>query len=406
MKKGIIISLILLFICCAFGGYYFYDKNKKEENKRQEKISLIKSHYNKYVKIDHEVNLYDDKENVIGSVKNIELELKDIEIDENTKYFYSDTIDAYVKYEDVVKIDSLTKEDNYWKNYIPFNKEVMLIKGKKLYINDNSFYQFNLKEIKFNPIIIDGEKYYFEYLGHLVYVNKSDIEKEIETSYSAEIASSIAVLNYHYIVNKDAGELKECVQSICITDTQYEEELKYLKDNGYYTATMKDTELFLTVKVNLPKKTVVITIDDGWYVARNIALLEKYEMHGTLFLIGNIAQPDAYKSDYLEIHSHGWNIHNIGECPGNLGGAILCKDKQYLLDDLKKSRDSLNNTTYFCYPFYEYNERAIEILKEAGFTMAFKGGRVKAKPGVNLFKVPRYSITNSDTLKDFISYIS
>lgn len=406
MKKGIIISLILLFICCAFGGYYFYDKNKKEENKRLEKISLIKSHYNKYVKIDHEVNLYDDKENVIGSVKNIELELKDIEIDENTKYFYSDTIDAYVKYEDVVKIDSLTKEDNYWKNYIPFNKEVILIKGKKLYIDDNSFYQFNLREIKFNPIIIDGEKYYFEYLGHLVYVNKSDIEKEIETSYSAEIASSIAVLNYHYIVNKDAGELKECVQSICITDTQYEEELKYLKDNGYYTATMKDTELFLTGKVNLPKKTVVITIDDGWYVARNIALLEKYEMHGTLFLIGNLAQPDAYKSDYLEIHSHGWNIHNIGECPGNLGGAILCKDKQYLLDDLKKSRDSLNNTTYFCYPFYEYNERAIEILKEAGFTMAFKGGRVKAKPGVNLFKVPRYSITNSDTLKDFISYIS
>lgn len=406
MKKGIIISLILLFICCAFGGYYFYDKNKKEENKRLEKISLIKSHYNKYVKIDHEVNLYDDKENVTGSVKNIELELKDIEIDENTKYFYSDTIDAYVKYEDVVKIDSLTKEDNYWKNYIPFNKEVILIKGKKLYIDDNSFYQFNLKEIKFNPIIIDGEKYYFEYLGHLVYVNKSDIEKEIETSYSAEIASSIAVLNYHYIVNKDAGELKECVQSICITDTQYEEELKYLKDNGYYTATMKDTELFLTGKVNLPKKTVVITIDDGWYVARNIALLEKYEMHGTLFLIGNLAQPDAYKSDYLEIHSHGWNIHNIGECPGNLGGAILCKDKQYLLDDLKKSRDSLNNTTYFCYPFYEYNERAIEILKEAGFTMAFKGGRVKAKPGVNLFKVPRYSITNSDTLKDFISYIS
>lgn len=406
MKKGIIISLVLLFICCVFGGYYFYDKNKKEEKQRQEKISLIKSHYNKYVKIDHDANLYDDKENVIGSVKNIELELKDIEIDENTKYFYSDTIDAYVKYEDVVKIDSLTKEDNYWKNYIPFNKEVILIKGKKLYIDDNSFYQFDLKEIKFNPIIIDGEKYYFEYLGHLVYVNKSDIEKENETSYSAEIASSIAVLNYHYIVNKDAGELKECVQSICITDTQYEEELKYLKDNGYYTATMKDTELFLTGKVNLPKKTVVITIDDGWYVARNIALLEKYEMHGTLFLIGNLAQPDAYKSDYLEIHSHGWNIHNIGECPGNLGGAILCKDKQYLLDDLKKSRDSLNNTTYFCYPFYEYNERAIEILKEAGFTMAFKGGRVKAKPGVNLFKVPRYSITNSDTLKDFISYIS
>lgn len=406
MKRGIIIFLSLLFICGVIFGYYFYDKNKKEEKEKQKKISLIESHYNKYVKIDHDANLYDDKENVIGSVKNIELELTDIKIDENTKYFYSDTIGAYIKYEDAVKIDALTKEDKYWSAYIPFNKEVTLLQGKKIYLNENSFYQFNDKEIKFNPIIIDGDKYYFEYLDHLVYVNKNDIEKEIETSYTSEIASSIAVLNYHYIVNKDAGELKECVQSICITDTQYEEELKYLKDNEYYTATMKDTYLFLNKKINLPKKTVVITIDDGWYVARNIALLEKYKMHATLFLIGSVAQPDAYKSDYLEIHSHGYNIHNIGECPGTLGGAILCKDKQYLLDDLKKSRDSLNNTTYFCYPFYEYNERAIEILREAGFTMAFKGGRVKAKPGVNLFKVPRYSITNTDTLKDFISYIS
>ena len=68
-----------------------------------------------------------------------------------------------------------------------------------------------------------------------------------------------------------------------------------------------------------------------------------------------------------------------------------------VVEDLKKSRESLNNTTYFCYPFYEYNNHAIESLKKAGFTMALAGqiGDVKVRVGTNKFKVPRYVIYNT-----------
>ena len=201
-------------------------------------------------------------------------------------------------------------------------------------------------------------------------------------------------------------EIKECRQAICILDTQYEEQLKYLKDNDYYTISMKEFELWMDKKINLPEKTVLITIDDGWYVSRNIELLEKYDLYATLFLIGSLASPNDYKSNNLEIHSHGFNIHNIGECPGGLGGAILCKDRNYLLEDLRKSSESLNNTTYFCYPFYEYNNYSISILKEANYTMAFKGGNVKATQDDDKFQIPRYRITNGTTLNDFINYVS
>ena len=159
-------------------------------------------------------------------------------------------------------------------------------------------------------------------------------------------------------------------------------------------------------KIRLPKKSVAITIDDGWYVARMITILEKYKMMGTLFLIGSLASPNDYKSSYLEIHSHSWNMHTIGVCSGTHGGAILCWDNDKIQEDLKKSRESLNNTTVFCFPFYEYNENAINMLKTAGFTMSFVGGDRSVKVGDDPYTLPRYVLVNYTTMNEFISYVS
>ena len=102
-------------------------------------------------------------------------------------------------------------------------------------------------------------------------------------------------------------------------------------------------------------------------------------MQGTLYLIGSLASPSDYSSNYLEIHSHTWDMHTPGVCEGSHGGGLLCLDEQTILDDLKKSRESLNNTDILCYPFYEYNARTIELVKKAGFKMALGGGYRKAK---------------------------
>lgn len=182
--------------------------------------------------------------------------------------------------------------------------------------------------------------------------------------------------------------------------------MKYLKENNYYTATLEELELWIDGKINLPEKTVVITIDDGWYLPHNIEILEKYNLHATLFLIGHLASPDDYKSPNLEIHSHTWNMHNLKECPIGRGGAILCKNKEYIVNDLKKSSESLNNSKYFAYPFYEYNDHAIEVLKEAGFTMAFAGGGRKVTRGIDKYKIPRFGISNTDSLEKIKSIIS
>ena len=186
--------------------------------------------------------------------------------------------------------------------------------------------------------------------------------------------------------------------------------MKYLSDNNYYTPTMKDVEMFIDGKIQLPEHTALITIDDGYFADAAVKVLEKYELHATLFLIGALSEVEKWKTDAwystsLELHSHTYNKHTPGMCSGGQGSILKCGNKEELLADLKKSREQLNGSTVFCYPFFEYNDYAINILKEAGFTMAFAGGRQKIKVGSNKMKLPRYGVINTSTLNEFIRIV-
>ena len=393
LKKGpvfILLFVIILIILSLFIVKYFKRVKPQKRKKESNIVENVDNYFSEFVKTKGKVKLYDKKGKAIGELSNVELKLNK-EKSNNSKYFYVEGIDAYVYYKDVSKIDEFPK---YETSRVPFNKEVILKEGSKINIDDKSYYLFN-KEISFNPIQMD-ENYYFVFDDKLVFVNKDDIKEEKDID-KYKGTNSIAVINYHYVVNEE--ETKECRQNICLRDYQYDEQMKYLKDEGFYTATMEDLDLWIDNKINLPEKTVVITIDDGWYLPRNIEILEKYNLHATLFLIGSLASPDNYKSSSLEIHSHTWNMHNLGECPIGRGGAILCKDKSFIVEDLKKSSESLNNSKYFAYPFYEYNDHAIAALKEAGFRMAFAGAGRKVSRGENKYIVPRFGISNTDSLE-------
>lgn len=420
-KKKIIILLIILFILIIL---LINENRGKERIITKQKIipitrnkaSKTQENYSDYVILKNRSNLYEKEKNTYQKVATVhgkaELSLDPEYIIEN-EYFKIKDSNYYIKYIDTKKIDNLTPLSGEYKtysNYIPYNESIVLKNKAKLYLSDNSYYE--LKEGTFSIIIKDKDKYGIEFNHSLVYVSKEDVEKIISsTNTSKNYTNAMSVLNYHYVVSdsNENGEKTECKQSICITDTMFDSHIKYLKENNFYTTTMRDLELYIDGKIQLPEKSVTLTFDDGWYVSRTIQILTKYQMTGTLFLIGSLASPNDYSSPYLEIHSHTWNMHKIGDCPSNIGrGGILCLDENTILEDLKKSRESLNNTTYFCYPFYDYNERAIELLKKAGFTMAFAGELKdsKVRVGQDKYKIPRYVIVNTTTMSTFKKYVN
>ena len=59
---------------------------------------------------------------------------------------------------------------------------------------------------------------------------------------------------------------------------------------------------------------------------KEIEILEKYQVQATMFLITSQYPTKYFQSEYLELHSHTHNMHNVGVCPGGQGGGIKCLD--------------------------------------------------------------------------------
>ena len=413
MKISVKIIITLLCVLIGFSVIFFGKNllNNKSSNKKNDvktnKIDIT-SNYNDYVIATTDTDIYNKKLKKIGKIYKDTKILLDDKKNIKDKYYKLKNADIYIKYDSVTKSDAFTYENEYktYKNYIVYNENIKTKSNYKLLNGDNTLYEFNNSDT-YKIIIKDEEKYGIEFNDQLFYIKSEDVESNMESANSDNvIAKDIAVLNYHYTIDKNSDEGKECRQTICMDQNQVEEEIKYLKDNNFYPVTMQDLYLFLTGKIQLPEKSVSITIDDGWYLTTMISILEKYQMQGTLYLIGSLASPNDYTSQYLEIHSHTWDMHTPNVCNGSHGGGLLCLDEQTILDDLKKSRESLNNTDILCYPFYAYNARTIELVKKAGFKMALAGGYRKAKPGDNIYAVPRFELGNYTTMNDFIKAVS
>lgn len=415
----IVSAIIALIIICAI-GYYLYNQDQAKKELLQEKkhyLDII-SHYNKLVITNKDINLYQKKDNKfikVGTVKNNEvLSLIEKELTYQDDFLEVSTFDNnyYINYKDV----DVFKENNFenltnerYKNYIPFNENIITNDITNFYNEDDTLvYKLN-KSYELKIIVKDNDKYGVEFNNKLLYVKKEDVTSTKESKNTDKSNTpSIAVLNYHFFYDEtDESAVKECQQIICHSKNLFRSHLEFIKNNSIFTPTMKEFEQYLNGKIRLPK-SVLITIDDGWRMYDGIDLLEEYKLNATVFLItswfkNEITFLDDYQ--YVEFHSHGDNLHTAGACPGGQGGSIKCANKDKLLNDLALSRKKLKNTTYFCYPFYEYNNYSIQVLKEAGFTLSFAGGFRRAKSTDNRYALPRYVIYNNTTANDLKNYI-
>ena len=224
-----------------------------------------------------------------------------------------------------------------------------------------------------------------------------------------EKATNIAVLNYHFFY----GDGESCGSGICLEVNKFREQLQFLKDNQYKTLTMEEYRAWMYGEIELPARSVLLTIDDGAMGTgkhngnKLIPLLEEFDMHATLFLISGWWAKSNYLSDHLDIESHTYDMHTERVCSNQTRGAqMLCSSKEQVMEDLRKSIDIIGSSIAFCFPFYAYNSSAIQSVKEAGFKLAFVGGNRKSNRSNDKYMIPRYPIQGSITLNEFINMIA
>lgn len=215
----------------------------------------------------------------------------------------------------------------------------------------------------------------------------------------------IAVLNYHFFYDPTIGE--SCNEVICLTTQRFEQHLTYFRDNGFKTLTMDEFVRWYDGEIDLPPKSVLITVDDGAMGTGKhngnhlIPILEKYDMHATLFLIAGWWDINNYISPNLDIQSHTYDMHKTGSCGR---GQLVCYDYETAKNDIKTSIDIIGRTESFCYPFYHYSNTAIQVVKDLGFKVAFAGGNQKVSRSSNRYILPRYPIQSNHGV-DYIKRI-
>ena len=451
IKNGVVVELSKRkkeeeYYKVSTGDFYLYYKDVKKDkgttfknkylvfnkNIKRKKLEFYKN--NKPVltinkELSFPIEYMDDKYyyvSYLGSLYGLKRDEKDVLVDNtNTKevensyisvFKYdnvsNDKIKEEIKYLDDNKYESLTLEEykEYTKGNIRIKGNYVLLMTSNLTdeiksINKDS----NVKIVKDdNSIKFKDNNEPSNRNNHNRYVINDNISLELFKSmlegkpYYEKTTNKVAVLNYHFFYDPDKGE--DCNEIICLKASKFREQLDYLRDNGFKTLTMNEFYRWMYGEIELPEKSVLLTIDDGAKGTGKhngnilIPLLEEYDMHATLFLIAGWWDIENYRSKNLDIQSHTYDMHQYGSCGK---GQLICASYEEAKADLQKSIDVIKDNTAFCYPFYNYSDTSIKAVKDVGFKLAFASGNVKATRNNDKYKVPRYSILSDTSLEEF-----
>lgn len=415
-KKYLLVIILFILIGLVTFSFFVYRKHQEEmkiqlqKAKEEKLLKEINNSYSNQVKVKNNAKLYildNSKYTEIGTVsKNQILNLEEnIKIDINTNFFKINDTDIYISYKDVEPYKENNFVDTRYKKYLLFDENIISKDNVKLYSKDKKEVIYTFKNKIDLPIIIkDDDGVFIEYYNNLYFIKNEDIENIYPKANNALVeATSVPVTCYHFIYLPGDNT---CNEIICHSKEQIESHFNYLTENNYFSINTTELRLFIEGKLRLPENSILITIDDGARAENFIPLLEQYKLNATLFLVSSWYPKETFTSPYMEVASHTHNLHTGGKCPGGQGGWIKCLEHDALLADFMTSRETLDGTEAFCYPFYEYNNYTISVLKEAGFKMAFAGGQKKVTKGIDLFNIPRITIHNSTTLQEYINYIS
>ena len=399
MKKFIIFFLVVLILAIGvcLGLYYrkdyLYDYNIKLNGESVVEIPVNSKYEDDGVVVIHngeEVSDYIVSNNVDTSKLGTYEVVYEIQRVKKVR-----TVKVIDNEKPIVKLSSSARKFHIKGNELDLNK---LIEVSDNYDNDLSDKIEVISDFNANKEGIYNIKYSVSDLSN----NESSIETTINVQEKDK--DGIPVLMYHWFYDDTKGEKAGTKNSHnYISKTEFEKQVKYLKDNNYYFPTWDELNDYIDGKIDLPKKSVILTDDDCVKSFFTVALpvAQKYEVPITSFCISNKSTWQKYVDEpYLDFQSHTDSMHQR-ICKTAWDGAVMCSSYDAIYKDIKKSIELLKNDDAFAYPFGHYNDNTIKALKENGIKLAFTINEGNVKKGANKHKLPRVRIASWTTYSAF-----
>jgi peptidoglycan/xylan/chitin deacetylase (PgdA/CDA1 family) len=160
----------------------------------------------------------------------------------------------------------------------------------------------------------------------------------------------------------------------------FEAQMEYLARNGYRVITMAQFARFLEGKEPVPKKSVVITIDDGYRATYQVAypILRKYGFPATVYLYSDfVGATDAMtwaqmqemvRSGLIEVQPHSKTHANLTvRLPGEGDARYAERVRREVEAPVNAIYEKLALASFsYAYPYGDVNDMVAELLARQG----------------------------------------
>lgn len=217
--------------------------------------------------------------------------------------------------------------------------------------------------------------------------------------------SKIPILMYHNIAPAPQGKR---LSSLYTHPQVFARQMKLLSLLGYKGLSVKQLPPYLSGSKS--GKVVGITFDDGYLdnLTNALPILKKHNFSATVYLVSGLIgkkndwtrNQNVQESQLMDISqikswlSEGMSIGSHTHSHVHLGLIDSIKAQ----NEIRLSKEILENTfstpvTDFCFPYGEYKQETLTLLKNSGFHTAVTTRRGRASQEDDLLCLPRVHMT-------------
>lgn len=292
------------------------------------------------------------------------------------------------------------------------------------YFYDSMHFRNCVGEMMLARIFSDESRFVPDNFGQYITSENADIllTEAFKPKEAQNLSKKLTVLMYHHFTNAEA------------LDTQ----LTSLENAGYSFVTLNEIKAYVSGGDELPDKPILITVDDGYSSALNVAapIFEKHGASAVVSVIGCSIGRDTYKDTGIPITkhftleeaepwiekgiitlaSHTFDMHQVEYDGDGRRYGVLQKDgeseEEYLKvlsADHKKMSKILGDVTTLAYPQGAFSELSEVFFAQNGVNVTFttEWGNNELVKGIpqTLRLLSRITVEESTTGDELIKYI-
>ncbi|MEK7785678.1 MAG: polysaccharide deacetylase family protein [Chloroflexota bacterium] len=216
----------------------------------------------------------------------------------------------------------------------------------------------------------------------------------------------VPILMYHHVGPLPASPDKIRI-GLTILPDYFEAQLKFLQERGYTSIDFYQMQYALALGQPLPAKPILFTFDDAYEDVYQFAfpLMKKYGFTGTVFVPTQFL--DEGRVGYMnwdqakELADAGWRLepHTKDHVE------VKNRPRDFLVYQIYGSMETLRfhlgyQPRFFAYPSGEYDDKAIEILKEVGYWGAVTTDASQYHRFANAYAWGRVRVSGNEVLAD------